>query len=290
MALGHFLWWKNPENKNGKTKWIGFGFFCRQNAAESGVLVAMVISPMALIAERASPRKPKLEKSPEPRVCRGKFHKLVLHKPYSQGPLVYTMICEICQFVRCVELSSLSNSPPLLSCRFSSTVPTCENVFNLNFFLDNKKRLCQNHKKLWQWTIPFFNRKHLRKGSIFYCYCSFTRAKKKFVVDFSFFLLILLASFFGKIRPSFGLAHVPQAIFFEQQIAGYIEILGRELWTHKTDMRDWKSQHLPWLDSIIKVCGLANPWPRNTWPRQNPINPLNPVAIFWWPGPFDPQR
>jgi len=107
--------------------------------------------------------------------------------------------------------------------RFSSTVPTCENVFNLNFFLDIKETL-PKPQKLWQWTIPFFNRKHLRKGSIFYCYCSFTRAKKKFVVDFSFFLLILLASFFGKIRPSFGLAHVPQAIFFEQQIAGSIEI------------------------------------------------------------------
>lgn len=112
MALWPFFVMKKPRKQKWQNKWIGC-FFCRQNAAESGVLVAMVISPMALIAERASPRKPKLEKSPEPRVCRGKFHKLVLHKPYSQGPLVYTMICEICQFVGFVELSSLCNSTPL---------------------------------------------------------------------------------------------------------------------------------------------------------------------------------
>ena len=71
MARGPFF----VMNKTQKTKmakqmdWIWI-FFGGQNAAESGVLVAMVISPMALIAERASPRKPKLEKSPEPRVSR----------------------------------------------------------------------------------------------------------------------------------------------------------------------------------------------------------------------------
>ena len=49
------------------------------------------------------------------------------------------------------------------------------------------------------------------------------------VVDFSFFLLILLASFFGKIHHPLVWPMFPRQFFLEQQIAGSIEILGREL-------------------------------------------------------------
>ena len=174
--------------------------------------------------------------------------------------------------------------------RFSSTVPTCENVFNLKFFLDIKKTL-PKPQKLWQWTIPFFNRKHLRKGSIFYCYCSFTRAKKKkFVVDFSFFLLILLASFFGKILHPLVWPMFPRQFFFEQQIAGYIEMGQENCEPTKRTCGIEKANISPgWIQSSRFVDWQIH-GPRNTWPQQNPRNPLNPVAIFWWPGPFDPQR